>query len=176
MLKDYVLNKPVIKDELIILRPLVKEDVNDLKEWTAMSEIYQYWGKNPGKYDLNPELYFVKEMKPSKSFHLGIELKEEKKIIGDIYIYLIERNKKAKIAIRINPLYHSRGIATDAIKLMTGWCFLNTELELIWSDVDVNNLASIKMLEKSNFKRTETVIAGKMVSTMCDYYIYELTK
>lgn len=176
MLKDYVNNKPKIESENLILRSLVRTDVENLKEWTPNIDIYKYWGKKPGKADLKPELLFEKEEKPSKSFHLGIELKENKKIIGDIYIYLIERDKKAKVAIRLNPTYHNKGIGTEAVKTMTNWCFDNTELQIIWSDVDINNIASIKLLEKCNFKKVEEIKQGKMVSTICDYYIYELMK
>ncbi|MDO5555256.1 MAG: GNAT family protein [Clostridia bacterium] len=176
MLKDYINNKPIIEGERLILRPLIKTDVEDLREWTPNKEIYTFWGKNPGKADLKPELLFEKPEKPSKSFHLGIELKENKKVIGDIYIYLIERDKKAKVAIRLNPKYHNIGIGTEAVNTMVKWCFINTEIKTIWSDVDKQNIASIKLLEKCNFKRTHEVNQGKMVSTICDYYIYEINK
>ena len=176
MLKDYVNNKPVIESENIRLRSLNKNDIEDLREWTPNIDIYKYWGKKPGKVDLKPELLFEKKEKPSKSFHLGIEMKKNKKIIGDIYIYLIEKDKKAKVAIRLNPLYHNKGLGTEAVNTMIKWCFNNTELQVIWSDVDKNNIASIRLLEKCNFKRIKEIEQGKMVSTICDYYIYEINK
>lgn len=174
MLKDYIYNKPIIESERLVLRVLTKNDVENLREWTPNINIYKYWGKKPGKADLNPELLFEKISKPSKSFHLGIELKENNKVIGDIYVYLIERNKKAKIAIRLNPLYHNKGLGTEAVKTMVKWCFDNTELQIIWSDVDKNNIASIKLLEKAGFKQIQEINQGKMVSTICDYYVYEI--
>ncbi len=176
MLKDYMDKKPVIESDNLILRPLNKNDVNDLKEWTPNKEIYKFWGKNPGKNDLNPELLFEKKEKPNKSFHLGIVLKQNNKIIGDIYIYLIQKDRKAKVALRLNPLYHNQGIGTEAVKTMVDWCFNNTELQVIWTDVAKDNMASIKLLEKCDFKMIKEVKNGKMVSTICDYYIYELSK
>ncbi|MDO5557726.1 MAG: GNAT family N-acetyltransferase [Clostridia bacterium] len=176
MLKDYIESKPKIESKRLVLRPLIREDIEDLRQWTPNREIYKYWGKNPGKVDLKPELLFEKPEKPSKSFHLWIEFKQDKKVIGDIYIYLIERDKKAKVAIRLSPEYHNRGIGTEAVKTMVNWCFENTELQIIWSDVDKENIASIKLLEKCDFKRTKEVSQGKMVSTICDYYIYEIVK
>lgn len=176
MLKDYINNKPIIESERLILRPLVKSDVEDLREWTPNKEVYTYWGKNPGKNDLHPELIFEKKEKPSKSFHLGIELKSESKIIGDIYIYLIERDKKAKVAFRINPKYQNKGYCTEAVNTMINWCFKNTELEIIWTDVDMKNISSIKVLEKCGFKKVKEVIQGKVVSVITDFYVYELNK
>lgn len=43
-----------------------------------------YWGKGPGKTDKNPELLFTKEAKPTKSLHMGIALKENDRVIGDL--------------------------------------------------------------------------------------------
>ena len=71
-LQDYVQNKPVLETQRLILRPLQKDDVADLKEWLSDASVYQYWGKRPGKSDLNPELLFQKPEKPTKSFHWAI--------------------------------------------------------------------------------------------------------
>lgn len=42
-----------------------------IRQLLGDSSIYKYWGKRPGKSDLNPELLFQKTQKPTKSFHLG---------------------------------------------------------------------------------------------------------
>ena len=48
--------------------------------------IYTYWGKGPGKAEKNPELLFEKENKPTKSFHLGISVKDfDKDYKGEVY-------------------------------------------------------------------------------------------
>lgn len=39
-LQDFVQDKPVLETERLILRPLRKEDVSDLKEWLGDSSIY----------------------------------------------------------------------------------------------------------------------------------------
>jgi len=176
MLKDYIENKPTVISERLIIRPFKSTDIEDLKEWTPNKEIYKYFGKNPGKADLKPELLLEKKEKPGKSFHLYIEYKENSKVIGDIYIYLIEKDIKAKVAIRLNPKYHNIGIGTEAVSSMCNWCFMNTELETIWTDVDKENIASIRMLEKSGFSKIKEVNNGKMVSTITDYFVYELHK
>jgi len=74
------------------------------------------------------------------------------------------------------PKYHKLGIGTEAVTMMCNWCFLNTELKTIWVDVDKDNIASIRMLEKSGFNKVKEIENGKMVSTICDYCIYELYK
>ena len=175
-LADYIEKKPIIHTERLILRMMSADDIPALKEWMPDKAIYTYWGKGPGKTDKNPELLFEKTEKPSKSFHLGIELNEIHKIIGEIWIYLIDNDRMAKIAIRFGKAYHGKGYATEAIDAMIRFCFNNTELKRIWTDVDVNNIGSCKVLEKCGFAREGTIRQGKMVSTWCDYHLYGILK
>lgn len=171
-LKDYIYNKPVIETDRLILRPLVSSDVMALKEWMPDKSIYTYWGKGPGKSEKNPELMFEKEEKPTKSFHLGISEKVSDKVIGDIWVYLIENDRMAQIAIRLSKSAQGNGYGTEALSAMTRFCFENTELKRIWTQVDIRNIASCRILEKCGFTKEGMIRQGKMVSTWCDYYIY----
>ena len=175
-LEDYLYNKPVIETDRLVLRPFRMSDVESLKEWMADKSIYDYWGKKPGKTDKDPSLLFSKEERPSKGFHLGIEHRSSEKVIGEIWVYLVEKNRMAKVAIRTSPAYHGQGFGTEALKAMVGFCFNQTELQRLWTDVDIRNTASVKMLEKCGFLREGHIRQGKMVSTWCDYYIYGLLK
>ena len=81
-LADYIEKKPIIHTERLTLRMMCAYDIPALKEWMPDKAIYTYWGKGPGKTDKNPELLFEKTEKPSKSFHLRIELNAIHKIMG----------------------------------------------------------------------------------------------
>lgn len=175
-LVDYIQEKPIIETTRLILRSMTVDDVPSLKEWMPDKNIYTYWGKGPGKTDKNPYLLFEKTEKPSKSFHLGIELKETERIVGEIWIYLIENNRMAKIAVRFGSAYQGNGYATEAVSAMVRFCFEHTELQRIWTDVDVKNIGSCRALEKCGFTKEGTIRQGKMVSTWCDYYLYGIIK
>lgn len=175
-LADYITNKPIIETERLTVRPLQPTDIPVLKEWMPDKSLYTYWGKGPGKTDKNPELLFTKVEKPTKSFHLGIVMKENQKAIGELWVYLIEKDRMGKVAIRLSNEYHGKGIAHEALMAVTRFCFENTELQRLWTDVDIRNTASIQLLEKCGFQREGQIRQGKMVSTWCDYYIYGLLK
>lgn len=174
-LKDYLIEKPVLTTKHLTLRNMTPNDIPDLS-WMADKSIYTYWGKNPGKTDKNPELLFSREEKSTKSFHWGIALSSTNHIIGESWVYLIENDRMAKVALRIGKEYQQKGYATEALKEMVRFCFTETELQRLWSDVDVRNTGSFRAMEKCGFTREGMVRQGKMVSTWCDYYLYGILK
>lgn len=175
-LKDYVNEKPVLETERLILRTMTASDADDLREWTPNPKLYEYWGKKPGKTDLKPELMFATQAKPTKSFHWGIVCRETNKVIGEFWLYLIENDRMAKVAVRLSDKHHGRGYATEALSAVIKFSFENTELKRLWTDVDVRNIGSCRVLEKCGFTCEGKVRQGKMVSTWCDYYIYGILK
>jgi ribosomal-protein-alanine N-acetyltransferase len=175
-LTDYIHAKPVVATERLLLRPLVPEDVPALREWTADRSLYAYWGKSAGRADKDPSLLFAKAERPAKSFHWGIQHRESGKIIGEVWIYLIENDRMAKAALRVAPKAQGRGYASEALAAAVRFCFEKTELRRIWTDVDVRNAASCRVLEKCGFTREGMVRQGKMVSTWCDYYLYGMLR
>lgn len=175
-LNDYKNEKPVLNTERVTLRNLCLDDVPALKEWMAEPSIYLYLGSNCGKNDKNPELMFEKPPKATKSFHWGIIHRLENKAIGELWVYLIENDRMAKVAYRLNPEYHGNGYATEALGAAVDFCFSFTELQRLWTYVDIRNTPSYRVLEKCGFSREGLVRQGKMGSSWCDYYIYGLLK
>ena len=171
-LADYIYQKPVIETGRLRIRPMCADDVPALKEWLADPSIYTSWGKGPSKAEKNPELLFGKEAKPTKSFHLGIAEKNSNKVIGDIWVYLIEKDRMAQVALRLSKEHHGKGYGTEGLCAMTEFCFKHTELQRLWTEVDVRNTASCRVLEKCGYTREGMIRQGKMVNTWCDYYIY----
>ncbi len=171
-LADYVVSKPVIETDRLIIRPMTVSDVGALKKWMPDKSIYTYWGKGPGKAEKQPGLLFEKTERPAKSFHLGIAEKDSNEVIGDLWVYLIENDRMAQTAVRLAKEKHGRGYGTEALSAMTEFCFAHTELQRLWTKVDVRNTASSRMLEKCGYTREGLIRQGKMVNTWCDYYIY----
>ena len=147
-LADYIENKPILETQRLTLRTMTAADADDLREWTPNKTLYKYWGKNPGKADKNPELLFTAPKKPTKSFHWGIVLKAENKVIGEAWVYLIENDRMANVAVCLSEKYHGQGLATEALKEIVRFCFEKTELQRLWTGADVRNTPSIRMLKR----------------------------
>ena len=180
-IEDYRNDKPVLDTERLQLRPMMKSDVEDLREWLGSSQVYTYWGRTANTKEQQPELIFQDprphvQRKPSLDFHLGIVDKDTQKLIGDIWIFDVENQRMAKVGYRLSPKFWGRGIATEALSNIARLCFERTELQRLWAEVHVENLASVKVLEKCGFIREGCIRQGKMISTYCDYYIYGLLR
>ena len=136
-LADYINDKPTIETERLILRPMAPSDIPALRTWMPDEKIYIYWGKGPGKAEKNPELMFEKKKKPARSFHLGIAGKEDNRVIGDLWVYLIENDRMASVAIRLAGSCQGRGYGTESLSAITEFCFEHTELRRLWTGVDI---------------------------------------
>ena len=87
-------------------------------------------------------------------------------------MYLIENDRMASVAIRLAPARQGKGYGTEALSAITDFCFEKTELKRLWTEVDIRNIPSQRMLEKCGYRQEGLIRQGKMVNTWCDYYIY----
>lgn len=80
--------------------------------------------------------------------------------------------------LKIGEIYPSSNLLmmTEALACAVKFCFSHTELKRIWTDVDVRNVGSCKVLERCGFEREGRIREGKMVNTWCDYYIYGILR
>ncbi len=175
-LADYIEQKPVLETERLRLRPMTAADVAALRAWTADKSLYRYWGKSAGKADKDPSLLFLNAARPTKSFHWGVAETGSDRVIGELWVYLIENDRMAKVALRMAPAAQGKGLGTEALRRAVQFCFTQTELQRLWSDVDVRNAASCRIMEKCGFTREGMIRQGKMVSAWCDYYLYGMLK
>lgn len=180
-LEDYLLEKPTLETERLILRPLTEADVPDLEEWMPDPDLYTYYGRGVSKGEQNPALLFhdprphVKR-KPSPDFIWGIVSKDSRKVIGQLFLIEIENKRMAKVAYRIAKEHWGKGYTTEALQKAIAFCFDKTELLRLWTDVDVRNAASVRVLEKCGFTREGLIRQGKFNRVYCDYYLYGLLK
>jgi ribosomal-protein-alanine N-acetyltransferase len=184
-LKDYtsdgLLGKPVLETQRLTLRPMTIDDAPDLEAWLPDLALYTYWGRSAHKNELHPKERFIDSRphivrKPSLDFVWGMALKSNGKVIGEMCVINIENNRMAKVAYRLAGQYWGQGLTTEALRAAVQFCFEQTELQRLWSEVDARNIASRKVLEKCGFTREGLIRQGKMNLTYCDYYIYGMLK
>lgn len=97
---------------------------------------------------------------------LGIGLKENNELIGHVGLSRID--KGIEIGYAIEEKYQGHNYATEAVIAMTSLALSNPLVNEIWAVIDLKNIASIKVLEKCNYKHIDIddskVIMKKEVS------------
>ena len=116
-------------------------------------------------------------MEMKREFTFGIFTKDEQQLIGHISLYAIKRlpYSSAFVGYSMDQQYAGRGIATEAVALVLDFAFNQLNIHRIEAYVAPENIASVRVLEKSNFVREGLLrellfINGHWV----DHYMYAI--
>lgn len=108
---------------------------------------------------------FVAEAEASDStLLLGIYVNESGDHVGNISLKNIDfQHRSAEIAYLLgNKEYAGRGIATEAVRMLTCFGFTKLSLDRIEAGSNAANVGSVRVLEKAGF-RQEGVQRGKLL-------------
>ena len=73
--------------------------------------------------------------------------KGKEELIG-LCAFLTNDESQRELGYRFRKKYWGKGYATEVTKNMIDYCFNVLDLELITADVNIENIASVKVLEK----------------------------
>ena len=146
-----------LKGDNIYLRALEPEDLDFVLEventeefWEISSTRVPYSRYLIKKYIQNShrDIFEVKQLR------LMICNPDGKKL-GMIDVFDLEpRDRRAALGILIiNKEDREKGYGTEVLSLITSYCFTHLGLHQIYADVAADNSASIRLFEKSNFKK-----------------------
>ena len=164
-----------IEGKQINLRKLKKSDAPSIYQNAEDFDIARYTTL-PHPYKLKNAEDFIKsthqKIRKKKAFELGIELKENKEIIGMMSLMNIDCvNKNAEIGYWLGKKYWGKKIMKEAVKLILNFGFKKLKLVRIYARVMHPNISSAKLLEKSGFHyegrmRKTTLRKGKWMDDL----------
>lgn len=94
---------------------------------------------------------WISEYKYNTTCNLAIVFKDIDKVIGTISLIKVDyKNSNCEIAFSIGKKYWSKGITTEAVKIVLNYLFNELAFNRIEALQDVKNIASGRVLEKSN--------------------------
>lgn len=145
-----------IEGKRVRLRKIRKPDAKDIYENAKDKEIARHTTL-PHPYRLKHAEEFIKKtqkgLRKKEYFELGIELKEEKKIIGMMSLLHVDyENKNAEVGYWVGKRYWRQGYGKEALDLILDFGFKRLKLARIYARVMHPNKASAKLLEKSGFE------------------------
>jgi|688.fasta_scaffold692080_2 ribosomal-protein-alanine N-acetyltransferase len=149
------MNIESIETSRLILRKISQDDLLDIFEITSDSTITKFLTWEPHS-DIEITKEFIKSViskydNANLPSQWGIVLKENSKLIGITGCSMINfEHKKAEISSLMNNAYSSNGYMTEANNAVVDYLF-QKGYHRIQAKVEVSNLASSRMLEKSGF-------------------------
>jgi len=141
----------------LILRPLTILDAEDLYKYRSDAETNQYQGWIPKMID-DAKNFISKIAKHIDEydtwFQFAIISKENGELIGDIGIHFFDVDRyQVEIGCTLAKSYHGKGYASEALKVIIDYLFVNLYKQRITCSIDPQNQASIKMIERLGFRK-----------------------
>lgn len=97
--------------------------------------------------------------KEKKSLILAIRLKDTGELAGLVELYgLRDSLRKISVGYRLRESFQDRGIESEALKLMVGYLYGKTDIEIITANVRSDDERSAKALEDADFIRTSRYV------------------
>lgn len=151
---------PCIESDRIVLDRVVVSDADALQDLTS-DPLVQRWLPAylfERRYDDPIEaihLLYGELFQNKESLILAIRMRETREFVGLAEFYgLRDSLHKASIGCRLRRCWWGQGIATEATRLMVGYLYAQTDVEITTANTMVDNAASARVLQKADFIRT----------------------
>lgn len=143
--------------ERLILRPITFEDKQAILDYRPDEEANKYQGWIPNTLEDIEEFIGKLSQKPNLPgswFQMAIIEKESGELIGDLGIQFLQNdNQQVELGYTLNKNYQGKGYATEALKAVINYLFIDLQKHRITASSDPNNMPSIRVLEKLGFRK-----------------------
>lgn len=147
------LGTQTIETERLILRKIQLNDAKDLSELLNDEAIQEFLAGIPENYTIEMAKDYIgnklsKDYLNKNFYDWGIEDKKTHKLIGRICVYKFDDDRRlANLVWYISPIARGKGLITESAKAVVTF-LQNTGFERIEAFANVDNIASIKVMEK----------------------------
>jgi [ribosomal protein S5]-alanine N-acetyltransferase len=140
----------VFTTERLVLRCPRLSDAEAIFEYASNPKVIRYMDYGP-RTDVS-EVVKALESRPAEwesgSFSWVLTIKPDDRSIGTIGCRI--ENHAAGLGYLLNQKYWGQGYATEAACAVVEWASSLPEIYRVWATCDTENLASVKVLEKSS--------------------------
>lgn len=146
-----------IETARLLLRPLAVTDAPGMFEVYSDEQTMTYWSDPPistvgeAAKMIRADLDLVS--KDAAAFW-AVTLRETGEVIGKVTLmHYSAQNQRAEIGYILNRRHWRKGLMCEALTAVLGFAFGALDLNRIEADTDVDNTASLALLEKLGFRR-----------------------
>jgi len=148
-----------LETERLVLGSFRDEDLESFIAYRSDPMVARYQGWE-APYPRQQALAFVAEMRdklpglPGEWYQVAIRQKTDAALVGDCAFHiLIEDERQAEIGFTLSREYWGKGYASEAVRGLLDYLFGQAGLHRVRAICDVENTASVKVLERLGMRR-----------------------
>lgn len=148
---------PIIETQRLVLRKITTEDAPEVFYMRSNQQVLKYINKTPAK-TLEDALAFMRlieeQEQKGECVTWAITLKGETKLKGTVCIWKIDKeHQRGELGYALHPDLHRQGIMDEVLKAVINFGFTCIKLHSLEANINPDNIASQKLLEKNGFVR-----------------------
>lgn len=146
---------PRLETQRLILRPMKISDAKDLLKYYSDEDITGFLNFNSIEKEEQAQAFikmYLGKYKNQEMIPWAITLKGDERLIGTCFLSDFQRDSIATLGYDLSKRYWNVGIMTETLKAVLPFGFYQLGLHRIQSFLHPENIASIELLEKLNFK------------------------
>ena len=146
---------PYLATERLLLREISLDDAEDIFEIYSNEEVMKYFGKTTYK-ELSEAGKMaercINAFKDKEGIRWGITYKNSDELIGSAGIWrIVKEHLRGEIGYDLKISQWNKGIMSEALKAIAEFGFSKMNLHTLEANIDPDNAASRKLLEKIGF-------------------------
>lgn len=167
---------PVLQTSRLQLSSLEKKNAEQVLFLRSDKEVNKFI-KRQTPSNIDDALAFIdkiqREYRNKESVSWAIHLKDDPLMIGSICLWNFSSDRKtAEVGYDLNPLYHNKGIMTEALQAILHFGFERLALDTIKAFTHYANESSKRLLIKNGF----SIVAGEKDADNEDNIIFSVPK
>jgi RimJ/RimL family protein N-acetyltransferase len=159
------LESPTIRGDAVVLRELTERDLPRIVE-TLNDPETQRWHERPREqapHTLETQAGFVlvrhEQAAAGTGLHWAVADPDSDAYLGQMSLFSIQHRRQASLSYWTHPDARGRGLTKQAARLVVRHCFVPWEdgglgMRRLWSDAELDNGASRRVLESVGFVQT----------------------
>jgi ribosomal-protein-alanine N-acetyltransferase len=155
--KDVFGDLPVLETDRLVLRRMEAGDVEDLFAYASDPKVAQYtsWPAHRTIQDSHEFLAYVLELyEKGEVAPWGVVHRSESRLVGTCgFLDWYQDSFRAEIGYALASKYWGQGLMTEAVRAIFTFGFETMQLNRIQGRCEVENIASIRVMEKAGMRR-----------------------
>ncbi|MBK8159646.1 MAG: GNAT family N-acetyltransferase [Rhodospirillaceae bacterium] len=141
---------PILTTPRLTLRPLAMSDAPALHQWLSDPQVMRYWSTLPHTEIAQTEAWVQSSLDAmAKGEAQDFAVLHDGRVIGRVAFW-----QGDEIGFLFDPKAWGKGFASEALRAIAAYGFEVLGFDEIRADVDPDNAASLRVLERVGFKRT----------------------